>query len=136
MEKVQLKQKLCQLQEYKILIIMPYLNFADMNYFIVLLFALFLIISYKILHILKRAIIVAILSAAFPFVAEKFFNVDLLVSYSILYFMSLGVALYLIYEVLTSSLGITKVILKIVSLILSPITWLIKTLFKKKTKKE
>lgn len=115
---------------------MPYLNFADTNYFIILLFALFLIISYKILHILKRAIIVAILSAAFPFIVEKFFNVNLLAFYNILYFVSLGVALYLIYEVLTSSLGITKVILKIVSLILSPITWLIKTLFKKKTKKE
>jgi uncharacterized RDD family membrane protein YckC len=115
---------------------MPYSNFTDMNYFLVLLFALFLIISYKVLHILKRAIVIAILSAAFPFIVDKFFNMELLASYSLLYFMSLGVALYLIYEVLTSSLGITKFILKVISLILSPITWLIKALFKKKGKKE
>lgn len=93
--------------------------------FLFIVFFIFLILAYKIFQTLVKALIVGVIAAAFPFIANMFgMNVPITLS-SVLWFAIFGVALYFAYAFISGGI-------KIVKIVLSPF----KILFRKKQKKK
>ncbi len=112
------------------------LGLGGIEFPLLLVFLIFLVVAYKVLHIIKNVIFVSIISAFFPFVLERFFNYGVVSLSSMLSFMILGVGLYLLYEVFSTAYNTSKLG---INLIFAPlkIIWLpVKALFKKKKKHE
>jgi len=72
---------------------------------LVALLAVFLIVGYKVLDVLKNALIIAALSAIFPFVLNKYFGTGFQTTLnSELTYVVAGVGMYFIYEILVIAL--------------------------------
>ncbi len=72
---------------------------------LILIFIVFLVISKKLFNILLSSISIAIISALFPFVLNKIgLPIETNLN-TVLYFMILGVSLYILYHILR---GIAK----------------------------
>ncbi len=93
--------------------------------FLLIVFFVFLILAYKLFQTVMKAIIVGVIAAAFPFVANMFgFSIPITLN-SILWFAIFGVVLYFAYAFISGGV-------KIIKLIFSPF----KVLFRKKEKKK
>ena len=78
-----------------------------------LLFFLFIIIAYKVVKMLVRALIVAVISGLFPVFAKMFlgFSIDITLQ-NILWFAITGVEIYFVYCILVSIGKIAEIITK------------------------
>ncbi len=76
---------------------------------LILVFIAFLIIAKKLFNILTGSITTAIIAATFPFVLNRL-GFDISTNFdTIMYFMLLGVALYVIYHIISGVLKIGKI---------------------------
>lgn len=92
---------------------------------LIVIFLIFIILAYKLFQTMIRAVIVGVIAAAFPFVANYFgFSVPITLN-SILWFAITGVVLFLAYSFISGGI-------KIVKIVLTPFKWL----FRKKEKKK
>ena len=92
---------------------------------LIAVFLIFIILAYKLFQTAIKAVIVGIIAAAFPFVANFLgFNVPLTLN-SVLWFAVTGVVLYFAYAIISGGV-------KIVKIVMSPFRWL----FKKREKKK
>lgn len=67
------------------------------------LFFLFMIVAYKVVKLLIRALIVAALAGFFPIFANMFLGMSLPVNFeSLLWFAMTGVEIYFVYHILVS----------------------------------
>jgi hypothetical protein len=90
---------------------------------LIMVFLIFLILAYKLFQTVVKALIVGVIAAAFPFVANLFgLNVPVTLS-SILWFAIFGVILYFAYAFISGGV-------KIIKTVLSPF----RALFRKKKK--
>jgi len=90
-----------------------------------IVFFIFLILAYKLFQTVVKALIVGVIAAAFPFVANMLgFSVPITLN-SILWFAIFGVVLYFAYAFISGGV-------KIIKIILSPF----KALFRRKEKKK
>lgn len=68
-----------------------------------LLFFLFIIVAYKVVKILFRALLIAAISGSFPIVANVFFNIPIPITIAnILWFAMLGAEVFFVYHILVS----------------------------------
>ncbi|MFH1127541.1 MAG: hypothetical protein ABIG84_02760 [archaeon] len=95
-----------------------------------LIFLVFIIVAYKVFNVLKNAIIIAVISASFPFILNRFFGyaMDITVDL-ILFYASAGVVLYVLYEVFKLFYNSSKLFLGAVSILLYPFVLLSKFLY-------
>lgn len=90
-----------------------------------IVFFVFLILAYKLFQTVIKALIIGVIAAAFPFVANMFgFSIPITLS-NILWFAIFGVILYFAYAFISGGV-------KIIKIIFSPF----KILFRKKEKKK
>ncbi|UCD07905.1 MAG: hypothetical protein JSW41_02990 [Candidatus Aenigmatarchaeota archaeon] len=90
-----------------------------------IVFFVFLILAYKLFQTVIKALIIGVIAAAFPFVANMFgFNIPITLS-NVLWFAIFGVVLYFAYAFISGGV-------KIIKIIFSPF----KVLFRKKEKKK
>jgi len=91
---------------------------------LVALLAVFLIVGYKVLDVLKNALIIAALSAIFPFVLNKYFGTGFQTTLnSELTYVVAGVGMYFIYEILVIALKTGGIVWQIAKIAATPIVW-------------
>ena len=89
-----------------------------------IIFFIFIILAYKLFQTVIKALIIGVIAAAFPFIANALgFSIPINLN-TILWFAIFGVLLYFAYSFIAGGV-------KIVKLVLSPFRWL----FRKKEKK-
>ena len=92
---------------------------------LVLLLAVFLIVGYKVLDVLKNALIIAALSAVFPFVLNQYFGMGFSTTLnSELTYVVSGVGMYFIYEILVVALKTGGIVWEIAKIAAMPIVWI------------
>ena len=65
---------------------------------LLVIFVIFIILAFKVFKIIVRTIIIAVIAAIFPFVANYIFNMNIPVTIdSVLWFVITAIALYFIY---------------------------------------
>lgn len=97
--------------------------------YIVVLFVVFVLVAYKALQILRRAVYVAIASAVFPFFLRWGLGIPIqITAASVIYFVLFGVMLYLIYEASRIVYGILKLAWGVLKIVSAPFVWLAKAL--------
>lgn len=95
-----------------------------------LIFVVFIIVAYKLFNVLKNSIIIAVISALFPFILNWFFGYALDITVDlILFYASAGVALYVLYEVFKLLYTSSKLFFGVVSILLYPFVLLSKFLY-------
>jgi hypothetical protein len=105
--------------------ILSYMQQVDST-FLMIIFFIFIILAYKVFQTVMKAVIIGVIAASFPFIANMFlgFNVPITIN-SILWFAITGVIMYFAYSFISGGV-------KIVKLVLKPFNWM----FKKKDKKK
>ena len=86
--------------------------------------AAFIIIGYKMLSVLKNALIIAVLAAVFPYVLNYFFGAHFSTAYAAeMQYMIIALGLYLVYEFLALFFGIGGAVLGIFGIFAKPFVW-------------
>ncbi len=86
--------------------------------------AVFLVVGYKLLSVLKNALIIAVLAALFPVVANRYFGAHLAVSLDAeLTYVLAGVGLYVLYEGLKIAVGAGGIVWAFFGLLAKPFVW-------------
>ncbi len=113
---------------------------SDQNLFLFLLFVVFLIFAYRTMKLVYRTVIMFLLGAVFPFVANSLLgisvNTDL---YTVLRFGVLSAILYLLYIEIRFGYSVLKTTYKLFKLLLRPISFLLtipKLLFSRNKRKK
>jgi|GEM_PF-5006468 len=77
---------------------------------LLVVFAIFLVIAYKLIKIAMRVFVIALLSLLFPLILKFVFKINVPITpNSMLWFAITGVGLYVVYGALLSGLKILKV---------------------------
>lgn len=107
-----------------------------------LAFVVFIIIAYKALNVLKNTIIISAISASFPFILNRFFGFDIVVTMDlILFYIVSGIFLYILYVIFNLFYKTSKLLLNIMTLLAFPFVLILNFLswvfgFKDKKKKK
>jgi len=89
------------------------------------LLAIFLVVGYKVLDALKNALIIAALSAVFPFLLNRYFGTGFNTTLnSELTYVVAGVGMYFIYEILVIALRTGGIVWEIAKIAAMPIVWI------------
>ena len=65
---------------------------------LLIVFVIFIVVAYKVFRIIMRTVVIAVLAALFPFIADYFFNMNIPINMnSILWFVITAVGLYFVY---------------------------------------
>lgn len=84
----------------------------------------FLVVGYKVLSVLKNALIIAVLAAIFPVAANKYFGAHLAISLDAeLVYILAGVGLYILYEGLKIAVGAGGIVWAFFGLLAKPFVW-------------
>jgi len=92
---------------------------------LLVLLAIFLVVGYKVLDTLKNALIIAALSAVFPFLLNRYFGMGFNTALnSELTYVVAGVGMYFIYEILVIALRTGGIVWEIAKIAAMPIVWI------------
>ncbi|VVB61345.1 Uncharacterised protein [uncultured archaeon] len=91
---------------------------------LVILLAVFIVVGYKVLTILRNAIIIAVLAAIFPYALNYFgAHFSTTISSEIRY-IAVALGLYLIYEIIILIFGIGRFFWAALKILATPIVWI------------
>lgn len=98
---------------------------------VITVFIFFIILTYRFFRFLARAFFVGLLGLIFPIVANDIFGINVSTNiFSMLWFASLAIGLYIIYSILKVVFKGMKLIKKITSIITWPIRKIIKLILR------